>query len=115
MKEHGLTLQQGLKLCRSKRWFVNPNLGFMKQLQVYAAELKDKRAKEDSGSQIKGLPLIGISSQAEALENLASAAARSSSYSNATNNNTPGNRLAGSKLIMSDKQKMTQSTGFNSS
>jgi len=55
-----LTLQQGLKLCRSKRWFVNPNLGFMKQLQVYAAELKDKRAKED-GNQIKGLPLIGIS------------------------------------------------------
>ena len=30
MREHGMSLQDATKLCRSKRWFINPNQGFVK-------------------------------------------------------------------------------------
>ena len=32
MKEHGMSLQAATQLTRSKRWFINPNPGFVKQL-----------------------------------------------------------------------------------
>ena len=35
MKEHGMTLPAATQLVRSKRWFINPNRGFIRQLQVY--------------------------------------------------------------------------------
>ena len=35
MKEHKMNLAQATGLVRSKRWFINPNAGFQKQLQKY--------------------------------------------------------------------------------
>ena len=39
MAEHGLPLNAAMSLVRSKRWFINPNPGFIKQLQAYEREL----------------------------------------------------------------------------
>ena len=32
MKEHGMALNPATQLVRSRRWFINPNPGFVKQL-----------------------------------------------------------------------------------
>ena len=39
MKEHGLTLPQATQHVRNKRWFVQPNEGFTKQLLRFQREL----------------------------------------------------------------------------
>lgn len=43
MREHGMNLAAATQLTRSKRWFINPNIGFRKQLKTFACELDQDR------------------------------------------------------------------------
>lgn len=43
MKEHDMSLKAATELTRSKRWFINPNIGFCKQLHKFAKEVEQDR------------------------------------------------------------------------
>ena len=48
MSEHGLLLNAALQFVRNKRWFINPNPGFIKQLQSFERELLSQRDRTNS-------------------------------------------------------------------
>ena len=61
MREHSMSLSAATEHTRSRRWFINPNIGFRKQLHKFAAELeKDRRENPDKyeGKQALELPDI---------------------------------------------------------
>ena len=64
MREHGMSMNAAMQLTRSKRWFINPNPGFRKQLQKYAQELEqDRKANPEKYARPEGagvLPDIGL-------------------------------------------------------
>ena len=43
MKEKGMSLSEATNLTRSKRWFINPNPGFVRQLKAFEKELELKK------------------------------------------------------------------------
>lgn len=43
MRKHRLTLREAWLLVDSKRNYINPNVGFMKQLEQYEKELESDR------------------------------------------------------------------------
>ena len=42
MREKGLSLNEAINTTRAKRWFINPNPGFMRQLRAFEKELEMK-------------------------------------------------------------------------
>ena len=42
MSEYGMSLEKSLMHVASKRWFINTNPGFMRQLKLYEKELSQK-------------------------------------------------------------------------
>lgn len=43
MKKYSMPLEQAKRLVEEKRPFINPNPGFIKQLELYDKELSDDR------------------------------------------------------------------------
>ena len=60
MRQHELNLSEATSYLRSKRWFIQPNPGFIKQLQQYQKEIRPKdrfMAKIDNRNDVKPMML----------------------------------------------------------
>ena len=53
MKEKGMSLYEALNFTKSKRFIVEPNFGFMRQLQEYEKSLNKQKEEEKIMSLLK--------------------------------------------------------------